>query len=85
MAAPKRVYEDDAFQHIDQDIDLGILSSSTVLRRQQQRFHSRPHRPEYVVQNIAMVPAKVMEFSEEYPDDGQALVHEAVLKLRVMQ
>jgi hypothetical protein len=32
LAAPKGVYEDDAFQHINQQFDLGIFSRSIVLR-----------------------------------------------------
>jgi hypothetical protein len=37
------------------------------------------------MQNIAMVSAKMMEFSEEDADDWQALIHEPVLKLCVVQ
>jgi hypothetical protein len=85
LAAPKRVYEDDAFQHVDEHVYLGIFPSSIALRRQQERFHGGPHRPEHIMQNIAMVSAKMMEFSEEDADDGQALIHEPVLKLCVMQ
>jgi hypothetical protein len=85
LAAPKRVYKDDAFQHVDEHVYLGILPSSIVLRCQQERFHGGPHRPEHIMQNIAMVSAKMMEFSEEDADDGQALIHEPVLELCVMQ
>jgi hypothetical protein len=85
LAAPKRVYENDAFQHVDQQVDLGIFPGSIVLRCQQERFHGGPHRPEHIMQNIAMVSAKMMEFSEQNADDRQALIHEAVLKLGVVQ
>ena len=85
LAAPKRVYEDDAFQHVDEQVYLGIFPSSIVLRCQQERLHGGPHRPEHIMQNIAMISAKMMEFSEEDADDWQALIHEPVLKFCVMQ
>ena len=85
LAAPKRVYENNPLQHIDQHVDLGVAPGLVLLRCLQKRFHGRTHRSEYVMKNIAMVPAKMMELSEQHPDDRQAFIHEPVLKFGVVE
>ena len=85
LAAPKRVYENNAFQHIDQHVDLGVAPGLVLLGCLQKRLHGRAHRSEYVMKNIAMVSAKMVEFSEENSDDRQAFIHEPMLEFGVVQ
>jgi hypothetical protein len=74
MASPEGIYEDDSFQHIDEHLNVRAAPRFFLLRAQ-QRVHRRTHRPENVVQDVAMIFAEMMQLTEQYPDDRQTLIH----------
>ena len=74
MASTEGIDENDSFEHIHEHLEVRAPPRLLLLRRQ-QRVYRRTHRFEDVMQNVAMIFAKVMELSQKHPDDGQALIH----------